>query len=212
MSIETLLAAGEVQRFHQFTMTPRNQTVAEHSWRMGIIALHLYAGEAARLLPAILVHDAPEGRQERDGSAPGTGDIPAPVKRLLPVEAHAVLVGLERDYLQNHRVLGWIDMLTKEEQRRLKVCDYLELMLTCYEQYSTRGNKPLWMVYNVANQYLHDIVSLPMEEFMLMSYQYAMAEAVARACGDGAEADTIAEAAKRWKEDTISGMARTDGE
>lgn len=86
LSLYDYLRIGHIKRWHNVNVT-RNQTVAEHSFMVTVIALHLYdkivgiqfnKGENERELVTLLVgaifDDAPEA---------AGGDTPTPAKRLI---------------------------------------------------------------------------------------------------------------------------------
>ena len=116
-----LLRGGSTRRYHTEGVAIQ-QDVAQHTWRVQVILLHLWPNASPELLKAALYHDAAEGL---------TGDIPAPVKRDPALKA--AIGTLERGFLAH---LGLTDecRLTDEEKARLKCADYLELVWTCSEQ------------------------------------------------------------------------------
>jgi 5'-deoxynucleotidase YfbR-like HD superfamily hydrolase len=111
------LRGGEVSRFHNEPL--RKQRVAEHSWRVRIIIDYLWPDASEALRNAAIYHDVAEGL---------TGDIPAPIKRHPAVTV--ALHGFEHEFEQ---FLGLPD-LCEVDTARLKIADYLELVLTVDEQ------------------------------------------------------------------------------
>lgn len=112
------LAGGDVKRYHTYATVPA-QTVAAHSWRVAVIAAHLWPDRPGLPLAA-LYHDVAEGL---------TGDVPAPAKRALGegLEHEGGIRRLELDY---ERYLGVAPSppLNQEDFARLKCADYLELV------------------------------------------------------------------------------------
>jgi 5'-deoxynucleotidase YfbR-like HD superfamily hydrolase len=116
-----LLSGGDVVRYHRDAL-PRQQTNAEHMWRVVVILHHLWPDASRELLLAALYHDVAEAL---------VGDIPAPVKRLSAVRES---VGEIEDAFMRHVGLPLDVDLSPEDHVRLKCADYLELCLTCAEQ------------------------------------------------------------------------------
>lgn len=137
-NLEAWMNGGEVQRFHQWPMLHRQQTVAEHTFNMLLISTHLYyskSHEFAELQHSILFHDIAEGRR-------GISDISSYAKRQFPglrEAAHKAEAQVE------HR-LGidrWTSPYSNLNENRLKMCDKLELMWTVISQLML-GNRTLY--------------------------------------------------------------------
>lgn len=145
-SLERLLHlrdASAVTRYHT-ARTLRMQSLAEHSYGVALIILHLDPGATARLLAAALYHDLSEI---------STGDIPAPVKwdsRELTV----VLSMLETRYA---RRMG-LDMdLGEAEAKMLKWADMFELVLWCREEWRMGNAFAHAIMTRGINYLLHDL-------------------------------------------------------
>lgn len=117
------LRGGGVTRYH---VEPgcAAQTVADHSWRVAVIAHELWP-ERPHLVMAALYHDVAEGL---------TGDMPAPIKRL--GDAKETVRALESIFHSHVGVHAHTDDLLDEDVVRLKCADYLELVLTCSGQHT----------------------------------------------------------------------------
>lgn len=134
-----ILAGGDVTRYHQWVAVPRNQTVAEHTWRMSVMALTLYGSDCLGFLPALLLHDASESR------IGGTGDLPAPVKWAMSPSEGSTLVNLEKVFKDENQIQPWFAPLTRKDRRRLKFMDSMEVLIYAVEQL-TRGNSDFGVV------------------------------------------------------------------
>lgn len=119
--LDYLLNAGEVQRFHTIR-TIRPQDIANHSWRVAIILLHVWPDAPVHVIKAALYHDVSEYF---------TGDVPATAKWCAP-NLKRSLNDLD-DWIRNKYDLN-ID-LTEEEKRVLKWCDHCDLALRSWEEY-----------------------------------------------------------------------------
>lgn len=135
--LDEWMRAASVSRYHT-ERTGACQSVADHSFRVGLLILHLCAGEekeydVGRLLKAALLHDLPEA---------ATGDIPSPTKWKNP-DLRRMLDVLEEDWRKEY---GAHFTLTPNESAILKAADALELCFHCREQV-TMGNRymlPPW--------------------------------------------------------------------
>jgi len=117
------LRGGGVQRYHTEPL-PR-QSVAEHSWRVRVIIDHLWPDASQELKDAAIYHDVHEGL---------IGDLPAPTKRLGKIKES--INEIEDDF---ERYLGLNLILSLPDHLRLKVADYLELVLYCAEHMNNRA-------------------------------------------------------------------------
>lgn len=144
-NLEAWLNGGEVQRFHQWPMLSRQQTVGEHTFNMLLISTHLYfpssegqedyLAEMLALQQAILFHDVAEGRR-------GTSDISAWAKRRWP-DLKPILRRAEGGIATDLGFRGWVTPYSDRNTRRLKTCDRLELMWTVLSQ-RMLGNRTLF--------------------------------------------------------------------
>lgn len=125
-TLESVLDAGLVKRYHTEDMN-RQESVAEHSFGVAQIAIHLCGGAiTAGLLKACLWHDAPELV---------TGDLPAPIKWKHPIITTA-LDAIEEEFMDENNLNIF---LTTHEKRILKWADGLHLMWYCLKE-RKRGN------------------------------------------------------------------------
>ena len=148
--LEAWMNGGEVQRFHQWPMVHRQQTVAEHTFNMLMISTHLYApteqnsptsiansekvdwcnddmiSEFLALQQAILFHDVAEGRR-------GTSDVSSWAKRRMP-KVKEIIDVVEKQIAKDFGYLEWVEKYSDLNNHRLKVCDKLELMWTVISQ------------------------------------------------------------------------------
>lgn len=146
--LRLILRGGAVRRYHTEEGMAA-QTVAEHTWRLMVILLHLWPDASPRLLTTALYHDVPEGL---------FGDAPAPVKRD-PVLKAAYDVQ-EAEY---SLFLGIRDesALNPAEYARLKCADYLELCMTCLYQDTPNSNR----IFATGARYVRErAMDLPIDE------------------------------------------------
>jgi hypothetical protein len=114
--LQVILRGGSVTRYHQEQPELR-QSVAQHTWGVCVILLHLWPSVTPETLYAALYHDVAEGF---------IGDVPAPVKRALPEG----IEGLERAFME-HLKLPYDGDLMQSNLAKLKVADYAELCIHC---------------------------------------------------------------------------------
>lgn len=120
-SISVMRRAHAVKRYHT-EHTIGSQTIADHSYGVAMLTLHMTHGQASgNLLRAALYHDLAEQH---------TGDTPAPAKWASNDLAQA-LGSMEDDFEKKH---GIHVELTDMEKIILKWADSLELMFYCLEQ------------------------------------------------------------------------------
>lgn len=125
--LKLLLRGGAVRRYHAEGRA-FDQNVAEHTWRVMVIYLHLWPEmKSAEMLKAILYHDAAEGL---------VGDVHAPLKRNTLVKTE--MMALERDYEIKLGIIGESE-LDKVAHARLKCADYLELCILAKSTAGSRG-------------------------------------------------------------------------
>lgn len=110
--------AGRVERYHAEGLGI-HQSVAEHTFRVVMLLHHLWPDSPRDIILAALYHDVAEGV---------FGDMPAPVKRM--PSFRAAMSDAENDFYQ-HFGFRSAETLSPIDRHRLKVCDYLELCLTC---------------------------------------------------------------------------------
>lgn len=117
------MRAGHVKRWH-IVETVRPQTLAEHLWRVTVIALELYqlmghdaANERAQLMAAALFHDTPEIRM---------GDTPTPAKAFIRERAGVgdMFKLMEEELMPEIPYIG--GALPPELARFLKMADAIE--------------------------------------------------------------------------------------
>lgn len=148
--LKLLLRGGSVRRYHAEGRV-FDQNVAEHTWRVMVIYLHLWPHPAptGRMLAAILFHDVAEGF---------TGDVHAPLKQRPAIKAE--MSDMEHDYEKYVEVPGEGD-LSSLDYARIKCADYLELCITAYNTVSSRGEN----IFDVGAKLVKSFAaSLPYDE------------------------------------------------
>ena len=113
MNILKVLQSGEVTRYHN-TLISNKQNNSQHSWEVAIILRHIYPECSVDLLSYALTHDAAELL---------VGDIPAPVKRLIP-GLKETLSRFEKEYMIVELGLPYPNF-TDEEMLAVKWADIL---------------------------------------------------------------------------------------
>lgn len=139
LEIDTILAAGEVIRFHTERMLTR-QTVGSHSWRVATIITLVHPNPSANLLKAALFHDVAER---------WTGDIPSPAKWEWETLKRGAIVSTSHVELVLKLPTG---QLTPEEQMWLKGADFLDLLLHLRDELSM-GNSTVAATATRAQEY-----------------------------------------------------------
>lgn len=134
------LHGGKVLRYHQTGMGV-TQTVAEHTWRVLVILLHIFPDASSQLIKTTIYHDVPEGF---------LGDIPAPVKRN-PLLREA-LDAMEAEFTSILEIPPE-SALSKQDYARLKCADYLELCDFC----KTVGTPRARQVYEIGRGYVRQV-------------------------------------------------------
>lgn len=144
MSITTfdlVRRGGQVRRYHTAPMIG-HQTVAEHTYGVVCIIMHLWPDSRPQVIQAALYHDTPEYL---------TGDSPAPAKREYPALWDA-LHHAEEDIIKRH---GLAVELTEEEKNRVKLADLAELVMTAAEQIDL-GNRNFRIVFERGVGYIRN--------------------------------------------------------
>lgn len=124
--VDDIMAGGAIRRYHTAPVL-RQQTVAEHSWRMASLVLRVCPTASAALLGACLWHDVSELV---------TGDVPGPVKwenELLRIELHNISSEFETQRKLRYE-------LGPEEFKLLRWADLYEGLLFCLEEVES-GNR-----------------------------------------------------------------------
>lgn len=144
-----------VRRYHTHR-TIMEDTVGHHSCNVGLFVIMLWQARTAEgtgthlrlgpMLAAALAHDLPEHT---------VGDIPAPAKRKLRA-AGVDLDSEETQLLDEHR---FSFALSDEEERLLKLGDYLDGLSFCAEE-RTRGNRYLNDVALTYATYLSELAKV----------------------------------------------------
>lgn len=106
--------AGRVARYHCWP-TIQRQSVAEHTWQMLRIYYQIWGPPPEDVTVQILCHDVGELH---------IGDVPFQSKAKSKV-LHAELDRLEREAVE--LLAGPIDATSPKFQRRIKICDILEM-------------------------------------------------------------------------------------
>lgn len=118
-----LLRAGDIKRWH-IVSTAREQTLADHSYMVTVIALVLNntlnngtttPGYMLSLIAGALFHDATETL---------TGDIPTPSKALIEKHAPGVLEAIDRELMPDTPFIG--GAVSGETARLIKMADTIE--------------------------------------------------------------------------------------
>lgn len=140
-TLQELRFGGNVARYHCERVT-RNQRVSEHSHGVAVILAFLTT-PSAELLKAALFHDLNEKL---------VGDMPAPIKWKHP----EISKFLNEEGERMDAMLGITVVLSDEEQRLLKLADYLEASFFCLEE-RTMGNRYVDVIFsNLGNFFEKD--------------------------------------------------------
>lgn len=119
--------AGKVERVHTLPHHG-SYSIAAHSWQAAMLLYLLWPDRFKQLVIHALAHDIPEHI---------TGDVPAPMKKVLN-ERTTLFRDFEDNILRRYGLP--INALPKEDQDRLRACDYLEFYMWCRDQLHL-GNK-----------------------------------------------------------------------
>jgi hypothetical protein len=154
-SLSLILRGGDVVRYHTEGHALPRQTVAEHTWRMIAILLHLWPDASRELILAAHSHDKPEGVR---------GDPPACLG-----EDSIFIQNLDRDILSHLKCPNWRD-LPNHDVARLKCADYLEALIFagshCYNR------KTAAIVRRAHELVLNCITRLPTEAERIMVHDF----------------------------------------
>jgi 5'-deoxynucleotidase YfbR-like HD superfamily hydrolase len=135
--LRLLRTAASVKRLHT-RRTIHSQTVGEHTF--GVLGLLFEVCEPSiELVKAALYHDVPEAI---------TGDVPSPAKRV-----YAIKEAFEAFEDDIELVYSLTTTLTPLEQRLLRFCDVMELIIFATEE-AEMGNAMMLMVRERALSYL----------------------------------------------------------
>lgn len=130
----SIALAGLVKRYHTWPML-RQQTVAEHCWRVATIYCEIFEIPRGEILYYCLHHDSGELY---------AGDVPFTVKQKMPLLGEA-MEEAEQYGLDNLKIT--LPALTPSERVRVKICDLLEMYETGMIE------------YNMGNQYAAPIIA-----------------------------------------------------
>ena len=131
-----MIAGGQVTRFHT-GLTIKENTVAQHTFNMLVIADNLYMGQPPDwLMRAILYHDLHEAI---------TGDIPYPVKK--EPDVRLAIKALEHEVEEKFDLLV---PLNPQQQDILKAIDMLEFLLYMSQE-AMLGNRNNRVNIDLAN-------------------------------------------------------------
>lgn len=125
--------AGLVKRYHTWPML-REQTVAEHCWRVAGIYVEIFGLPRAEVLYFCLHHDSGEL---------WSGDIPFKLKKHMP-DLGAAMRQAEQAGLDKLKIK--LPELTEEERIQVKIADLLEMFETGHHEWKM-GNtyaEPIW--------------------------------------------------------------------
>ena len=145
-----LRGASNIQRCHNF-LTHDVCTVGKHCWNVVSLLLVYNSNPSLDLIKACQFHDVHELY---------TGDIPSNVKFDSP-DLGEILTRLENDFETRFFGSPLAKNLTEDDYHWLKLCDVIELMYWCAEEFSM-GNKSdrfmrvCYKVYVAIKQYLND--------------------------------------------------------
>ena len=141
------LQGGHVARYHTRPEVGNNQDVAGHSWRASVILTTLWPDISREAILWVIYHDVAEAE---------LGDLPATTKWNYPAIAK-LYKKAEQEY-ENRLDLPLNRELTKEEQRKIKICDMLELVFHCKRQ-TQMGNTLALPIYLKGVKFLENTFS-----------------------------------------------------
>lgn len=154
-AVDFAFKGGRTKRYHTAdTLTPQN--VAEHSFGVAVFCMALCAAEGAHassaLLMSAIMHDLAEHR---------VGDISSPIKRRNPELASLLRVAEGEEFMEGLYALLLPEgvqpfTLTLEEERKLKISDYLDGVMFCIRE-RRYGNAGINYVYANFRKYLHEM-------------------------------------------------------
>lgn len=139
--------AGAVERFHTQPLLMR-ENVATHTFNLINLLLIMNPDMPCRIIRAALVHDMGEY---------AVGDIPAPVKKLMPEDVITKIQEMEDKAVENiHPRLSYL--LDKDDVLVLKIADRADGLLKCCEELSL-GNKNVIPIGNRYVGYLYTLTA-----------------------------------------------------
>lgn len=139
--MQTVRSAAYIKRFHTVPTVGDSQTVSAHSWGVATLLNEVWPDASKQLILATLYHDVAEIL---------IGDVPSTSKWNFPEFAEA----LQKAEKKAEQMLGLQFALSEIEERQLKICDMLELLMFSAEQIKL-GNHYFDPVYVNAYKYLH---------------------------------------------------------
>jgi len=145
-SILELMKGGKVRRYHTETLIGPEQTVSQHSWGVAVLVDILWPEASKELVLAAIYHDAHEAE---------LGDIPAPTKRQISAETDIMD---EMEFAFHHRTNTLYERnLSLNDKARLKIADYLELVMFCQHQVKM-GNTHIKKVGLLGVEYVNELL------------------------------------------------------
>lgn len=148
---------GAVNRYHT-TRLIMPETVGQHTFNMVQLAMILTEGQmSVSLFQAMLCHDLGEFV---------TGDIPSPVKKMLPVEITDILVGMEAEAIEKIHPNAPMD-LKPHEVHLLMLCDNLDGLLKCMDELTMGNGFALTFgdrYYDYIKEFMRDVGDLMHED------------------------------------------------
>lgn len=142
--MQAMWDGGETARFHTCTLL-RQDTVAQHSYGVACVIMHLYPQAQVHLLRAALKHDMAEAF---------TGDIPSPAKRGLGIRE--ALHAYEESYLTAVGIPA--EELSQWEEWLLKMADTIDGLRICVRERSM-GNRLIEVAYSNFARYAEEMLA-----------------------------------------------------
>ena len=142
-----LLRGGDVLRYHAEGRHLQPQSVAEHTWRMLVILLHLWPNSSKELILAVLYHDVAECY---------TGDFPRNSKDYPGLQA---ILNRMKDEFHDYVNVYDAGPLSELEYFRYKLVDILEVYITSKAQVTPRAKDVearAWLIIKDCIPYLED--------------------------------------------------------
>ena len=120
-----------IRRWHANPyLCDRHQNLADHSWGVATLIMHLHPAPSAALIGRALLHDAGES---------ATGDVPRPAKEASPELRKALRFAESR--AAEAQMPEWMrrEILTKQDRKWIGMADKLEAILWACHQGDVRG-------------------------------------------------------------------------